>query len=88
MYKRLLISSRNSFDDGATAETATVYRMQSKNEQLAHKNVVFTQQDQMSNANAKMRWLRERSGARKRKFPWLEWQVHTNQTSRTEYNRE
>jgi len=34
------------------------------------------------------RWLRERSGARTHEFPWREWQVDTNQTSRTEYNQE
>jgi len=50
-YKRLLISSssRKCFGYGATAETAKVYRMLSKNEQLAHKNMVFMPQDQTSN---------------------------------------
>jgi len=38
--------------------------------------------------NAKTWLLRERSGARTREFPWREWQVDTNQTSRTEYNPE
>jgi len=32
--------------------------------------------------------LRERSGARTHEFPWREWQVDTNQISRTEYNCE
>jgi len=38
--------------------------------------------------NAKMRSLHERSGASTHKFCWREWQVNTNQTSHTEYNRE
>ena len=32
--------------------------------------------------------MRKRSGACTHEFPWRKWQVDTNQTSRTEYNRE
>ena len=51
LHKRLLISSssRKCFSYGATAETAKVYRMLSKNEQLANKDMVFMPQDQTSN---------------------------------------
>ena len=83
--KGFWLAAAEKLYDGATAETANVVRALAIHNSTLWKRDVHAENFESEYLS---RLLRERSGARTQGFLWREWQVDTNQISRTEYNSE